>query len=29
MTNKVVLITGTNSGFGYLTAKGAAERGQA
>ena len=24
---KVVLITGTNSGFGYLTAKGAAERG--
>jgi NAD(P)-dependent dehydrogenase (short-subunit alcohol dehydrogenase family) len=27
MTNKVVLITGTNSGFGYLTAKGAAERG--
>ncbi|PCJ64924.1 MAG: short-chain dehydrogenase/reductase [Bacteroidetes bacterium] len=27
MSNKVVLITGTNSGFGYLTAKGAAERG--
>lgn len=27
MTNKVVLITGTNSGFGYLTAIGAAERG--
>ena len=27
MTNKVILITGTNSGFGYLTAKGAAERG--
>jgi NAD(P)-dependent dehydrogenase (short-subunit alcohol dehydrogenase family) len=27
MTNKVVLITGTNSGFGYLTAKGAAEKG--
>lgn len=24
---KVILITGTNSGFGYLTAKGAAERG--
>jgi NAD(P)-dependent dehydrogenase (short-subunit alcohol dehydrogenase family) len=27
MTKKVVLITGTNSGFGYLTAKGVAERG--
>ena len=27
MTKKVVLITGTNSGFGYLTAKGAAEKG--
>ncbi len=27
MNKKVVLITGTNSGFGYLTAKGAAERG--
>lgn len=27
MSNKVVLITGTNSGFGYLTAKGAADRG--
>lgn len=27
MKSKVVLITGTNSGFGYLTAKGAAERG--
>ncbi|NND78052.1 MAG: SDR family oxidoreductase [Flavobacteriales bacterium] len=27
MENKVVLITGTNSGFGYLTAKGAAEKG--
>lgn len=27
MIKKVVLITGTNSGFGYLTAKGAADRG--
>ncbi|MCI5054845.1 MAG: SDR family oxidoreductase [Flavobacteriales bacterium] len=27
MSKKVVFITGTNSGFGYLTAKGAAERG--
>ena len=27
MEKKVVFITGTNSGFGYLTAKGAAERG--
>ena len=27
MSQKVVLITGTNSGFGYLTAKGAADRG--
>lgn len=27
MENKVVFITGTNSGFGYLTAKGAAEKG--
>ena len=27
MTKKVVLITGTNSGFGYLTAKGAAAKG--
>lgn len=27
MENKVILITGTNSGFGYLTAKGAAEKG--
>lgn len=27
MSKKVVLITGTNSGFGYLTAKGAADRG--
>lgn len=27
MQKKVVFITGTNSGFGYLTAKGAAERG--
>lgn len=27
MKNKVVVITGTNSGFGYLTAKGAAEKG--
>ena len=27
MSKKVVLITGTNSGFGYLTALGAAERG--
>lgn len=27
MESKVILITGTNSGFGYLTAKGAAERG--
>jgi NAD(P)-dependent dehydrogenase (short-subunit alcohol dehydrogenase family) len=27
MSKKVVLITGTNSGFGYLTALGAAEKG--
>ncbi len=27
MDNKVILITGTNSGFGYLTAKGAAAKG--
>lgn len=27
MDNKVIFITGTNSGFGYLTAKGAAEKG--
>ncbi len=27
MGNKVILITGTNSGFGYLTAKGAAAKG--
>lgn len=27
MSNKVILITGTNSGFGYLTAKGAAKNG--
>ena len=27
MRNKVILITGTNSGFGYLTAKGAAAKG--
>ena len=27
MGNKVILITGTNSGFGYLTAKGAAANG--
>lgn len=27
MEKKVIMITGTNSGFGYLTAKGAAERG--
>ena len=27
MNKKVVFITGTNSGFGYLTAKGAAEKG--
>jgi len=27
MEKKVIFITGTNSGFGYLTAKGAAERG--
>lgn len=27
MSKKVIVITGTNSGFGYLTAKGAAEKG--
>jgi len=27
MSKKVLFITGTNSGFGYLTAKGAAEKG--
>ena len=27
MGNKVILITGTNSGFGYLMAKGAAAKG--